>query len=345
MRRTVHLSINVLTPAGKPFPLDLSREIDITETSAAEAPVAFRMRTRMMGEYVRVADVAETPLARKAFGAWWTPVRGHPLAAGDMQETRRFWGALATRLASPGIGPMGPKTEPRIAKAIPESGREAAARRLLASLDGSVMMVDGILHMRVGEPVWCVASRKSVSAPLSVRFSDMVNMEAGFALYSMADEAGARELLAAGFSRGVARGWQEPDPQVEFDPDAIGRMDQIQAPSEIAWAMSAACTLGRAGCLPVDALMALVPLKRAVEARTTLDADTVRTLLGPIEKALSAVGPVDFKGSARTPDQFSRMLARQSLVDLAFLSKALSRINATYVPTPDDEAALSGLDL
>ena len=345
MRKIARLSFKALKPDGAPVSLETSSEVEIPELSASEAPVTFSMRTRMMGEYGRIQDVAEAPFARKALGAWWTPVATDPLTDPDSQDSVRFWRDLAARLASPGIGPMGPKTDHGLPRRFDDERRESLFRMYNAALEGSVAMVDGKLHMRVGEPVWCVASRSSVSSPITVRFSDMLKLEAGFAIYSLGDEAGARELMAAGFSRAQGRDWQEPDPQVEFDRDALDRVDQLRAPSEIAWCMQAACSLGKAACLPVDALMAIVPLKRAVESRAILDADAVRVMLGPIEKAIGAVGPVDFPGTARTPDQFARMHARQSLLDLRFLSRALSRLNATYVPTDDDEAALSGLDL
>lgn len=317
----------------------------------------------MTGPFGPAYLLEQQPSARKALGKWWVPfltydgIHATRPVTPPFRNLQRELNLVATSALDETLSPNGPRIRKTAVhpyatldalnrlsdRDYPSWAEELTARRADA-LRESLLIVDGKLHRRVGEPIWRIASRYDIYETYAVQFSDLVEMQGTSAYFRLDDIDRARALATAGHCKK-----HDPAivgfPDIEFDPAALDRDDTVLGPAEIAWSVGKLATQGKSAYFEPDVLMTFVPLMRAIESRARLDADTVRTLVAPVVAALATVPDIDFRGTSRTPRQHAQVAAFRSRKAIDFQVQALSRFNATYVPTDEDEAALDGLSI
>lgn len=354
--------VHLYAPDAKATVVRYKGRLDVPDLSASDAPVAFRNPAEVTG-YLR-SDVVDRRLGRRVEDGWLAPALydGRNVRADDLDGLGNLFSRLAHHAESPRIrphGPSNPAAKPSFVQHYPNAQQvaylDAASRscpawakepvaRDLAALSRSLVSVDGILHVKVGEPVFVVGTRASYQEQMAAHFSDRITLSSDMAIFRIDRFDQAMELVRAGYSRAPDKGHGWRIPTVEFDQGALRRLDEEFAPLEIAHsAADAFRTVYRNGFLPSAALKAWVPLMRLSEAGKELRADDLREPLDDLLAALKSIPKLVYKGKAETPEQHRSQAATYAAFKVGFLHRAVSRLNADYVPTEDDAEALEGL--
>lgn len=357
MKFDVKLELHTQTPEGKAAIVWHKERIEALEIGASDAPVAFR--TEGVGDMNFRGEEIDQRLARLTRDGWIAPVssNGIGMTATSLPEMSGMLSRLAdVRNALP-LRPGGPILHPRTSRHYPgtavqiETSRRACpdwARKQAEGrgdlLRGQVVVVDGNVHVRVGEPVIVVGSRNHYMEQLCARFADTLPLSPFLALFRADAMAEAEELLRAGYSRKPEHGQGWRIPRVEVEADALRRIDDDLAPRELATSAALAFkSLYRGGFLPAAVLSAAVPILRLSEADRELGADELREPIDTFMKEIAKVPRIAFKGKAETPAQYASQEASHAKSRMGFIRHALSRLNVEFKPTEDDAAALEGL--